>query len=127
MIVVGTGLEESIIAAAVARNGHNVLHIDTKDYYGEDWASFNFRALQEWITSHSNESKNQKTDSEEAKTSEKKEELSTSEKAIIAEQQKKSEEDSTSTKDNAEKDDPETEEADSSSVKKRGRKPKAKE
>ena len=69
----------------------------------------------------------QKTDSEEAKTSEKKEELSTSEKAIIAEQQKKSEEDSTSTKDNAEKDYPETEGADSSSVKKRGRKPKAKE
>jgi len=43
VIVIGTGLEESIVAAAVARNGHSVLHIDTKDYYGEDWASFNFR------------------------------------------------------------------------------------
>ena len=65
MIVVGTGLEESIIAAAVARNGHNVLHIDTNDYYGEDWASFNFRALQEWIISHSETSENQTTESKE--------------------------------------------------------------
>ena len=55
VIVIGTGLEESIVAAAVARNGHSVLHIDTKDYYGEDWASFNFRALQDWITSQSSE------------------------------------------------------------------------
>ena len=61
MIVIGTGLEESIVAAAVARNGHSVLHIDTKDYYGEDWASFNFRALQEWITSHSDTSENKAT------------------------------------------------------------------
>ena len=65
MIVVGTGLEESIIAAALARNGHNVLHIDTKDYYGEDWASFNFRALEEWITSHSETSQNENTESKE--------------------------------------------------------------
>ena len=69
----------------------------------------------------------QKTDTDEAKTSEKKDVLSTSEKALIAEQQKKSEEDSTSTKDATDKDDPEPEESDSSTVKKRGRKPKAKE
>ena len=31
VIVIGTGLEESIVAASVARNGHSVLHIDTKD------------------------------------------------------------------------------------------------
>ena len=61
MIVIGTGLEESIVAAAVARNGHSVLHIDTKEYYGEDWASFNFRALQDWITSKSSESAQQQT------------------------------------------------------------------
>ena len=30
VIVIGTGLEESIVAAALARNGHNVLHIDTQ-------------------------------------------------------------------------------------------------
>ena len=68
MIVIGTGLEESIVAAAVARNGHSVLHIDTKDYYGEDWASFNFRALQDWITSQSSEAaQNQTAESTESK------------------------------------------------------------
>ena len=61
VIVIGTGLEESIVAAAVARNGHSVLHIDTKDYYGEDWASFNFRALQDWITSQSSEAAQKQT------------------------------------------------------------------
>lgn len=49
VIVIGTGLEESIIAASVARNGHNILHIDTKDYYGDSWTAFNFRGIQEWI------------------------------------------------------------------------------
>ena len=49
VIVIGTGLEESIIAAASARNGHNILHIDTKDYYGESWAAFTFNGLQDWI------------------------------------------------------------------------------
>jgi RAB protein geranylgeranyltransferase component A len=51
VIVVGTGFEESIIAAAVARNGHNILHIDTKDYYGDSWAAFNFNGLQTWMKS----------------------------------------------------------------------------
>ena len=49
VIVVGTGLEESILAAAASRNGHSVLHLDTLDYYGGDWAAFNFQGLQEWI------------------------------------------------------------------------------
>lgn len=48
VIVIGTGLEESIVAASVARNGHSVLHIDTKDYYGEEWAAFNLKGIQEW-------------------------------------------------------------------------------
>ena len=48
VIVIGTGLEESIVAASVARNGHSVLHIDTKDYYGEAWAAFNLKGIQEW-------------------------------------------------------------------------------
>ena len=61
VIVIGTGLEESIVAAAVARNGHSVLHIDTKEYYGEDWASFNFRSLQDWITSQSSEAPQNQT------------------------------------------------------------------
>ena len=51
VIVIGTGLEESIVAAAVARNGHSILHIDTKDYYGGAWSAFTFTALQNWIKS----------------------------------------------------------------------------
>ena len=49
MIVVGTGLEESMVAASAARNGHSVLHVDTNDYYGETWAAFNFDGIQKWI------------------------------------------------------------------------------
>ena len=49
MIVVGTGLEESMVAASAARNGHSVLHVDTNDYYGETWAAFNFDGMQKWI------------------------------------------------------------------------------
>ena len=50
--MIGTGLEESMIAACVARNGHTVLHIDTNNYYGGEWAAFNFDGIQEWIASH---------------------------------------------------------------------------
>jgi RAB protein geranylgeranyltransferase component A len=39
VIVIGTGLAESVVSAAVARNGHTVLHIDPRDYYGGKWAT----------------------------------------------------------------------------------------
>ena len=39
VIVIGTGLAESIVAAAAARAGHSVLHLDAADYYGGDGAS----------------------------------------------------------------------------------------
>lgn len=39
VIVIGTGLAESVVSAAVARNGHSVLHIDPRDYYGGKWAT----------------------------------------------------------------------------------------
>jgi len=48
VIVIGTGLEESIVAAAAARNGHTVLHIDINDYYGNEWSAFTFDGLQKW-------------------------------------------------------------------------------
>jgi RAB protein geranylgeranyltransferase component A len=44
--VVGTGLEESIVAAAASRNGHTVLHIDSNDYYGGQWTAFTFDGIQ---------------------------------------------------------------------------------
>ena len=49
VIVVGTGLEESIVAAAAARNGHTVLHIDSNDFYGGQWSAFTLDGIQKWI------------------------------------------------------------------------------
>lgn len=42
LIVVGTGFQESVIAAAASRVGKIVLHIDGNDFYGGFWSSFNF-------------------------------------------------------------------------------------
>ncbi|XP_076274633.1 rab escort protein [Rhynchophorus ferrugineus] len=47
IIIIGTGLVESIISAAASRIGKRVLHVDTNDYYGGTWASFNLKSLQE--------------------------------------------------------------------------------
>ncbi|OPJ89645.1 rab proteins geranylgeranyltransferase component A 2-like [Patagioenas fasciata monilis] len=49
VVVIGTGLPESIIAAACARSGQSVLHVDSKNYYGGNWASFSFSGLLSWI------------------------------------------------------------------------------
>ena len=55
VVVVGTGLEESVVAAAAARLGHSVLHIDPNDYYGDAWAAFSFDGLQQWIGRNEND------------------------------------------------------------------------
>ncbi|XP_049632430.1 rab proteins geranylgeranyltransferase component A 2 [Suncus etruscus] len=49
VVIIGTGLPESILAAACSRNGQSVLHIDSKCYYGGNWASFNFPGLLSWL------------------------------------------------------------------------------
>lgn len=49
VFVCGTGLTECIIAAACARIGKTVVHIDENDYYGNQWASFSFDQLRNWI------------------------------------------------------------------------------
>ncbi|NXP44038.1 RAE2 geranylgeranyltransferase, partial [Heliornis fulica] len=48
-ICVLSGLPESIIAAACARSGQRVLHVDSRNYYGGNWASFSFSGLLSWI------------------------------------------------------------------------------
>ncbi|CAH0392848.1 unnamed protein product [Bemisia tabaci] len=53
VIVVGTGMTESIIAAAASRVGQRVLHLDSNSYYGDLWATFNFKGIEEWISSQS--------------------------------------------------------------------------
>ncbi|XP_075692723.1 rab proteins geranylgeranyltransferase component A 1 isoform X2 [Rhinoderma darwinii] len=49
VVILGTGLPESIIAAACSRIGQRVLHLDSRNYYGGNWASFTFSGLQTWI------------------------------------------------------------------------------
>ncbi|KAG8920654.1 Rab proteins geranylgeranyltransferase component A, partial [Tulasnella sp. 418] len=46
--VLGTGLAESIIAAALAKAGKRVLHLDENEYYGGDSASLALHELIEW-------------------------------------------------------------------------------
>lgn len=41
VIVLGTGLVESIVAAAASRCGKKVLHLDRNSYYGQLWATLN--------------------------------------------------------------------------------------
>ncbi|XP_014810426.1 PREDICTED: rab proteins geranylgeranyltransferase component A 1 [Calidris pugnax] len=60
VVVIGTGLPESIIAAACARSGQRVLHVDSRNYYGGNWASFSFSGLLSWIKENQ-----QKTDIDE--------------------------------------------------------------
>lgn len=49
VIVIGTGMTESILAAAASRVGKQVLHIDSNEYYGGLWSSFNLENLNKWV------------------------------------------------------------------------------
>ncbi|KAJ2849156.1 hypothetical protein IWW36_002828 [Coemansia brasiliensis] len=51
VVVLGTGLEESILASSIAEAGQTVLHIDKNPYYGGPNASFSLYQLFEWATS----------------------------------------------------------------------------
>ncbi|KAG8951980.1 Rab proteins geranylgeranyltransferase component A [Tulasnella sp. 424] len=46
--ILGTGLSESILAAALAKAGKKVLHLDENDYYGGDSASLTLLELITW-------------------------------------------------------------------------------
>ncbi|WAR12213.1 RAE1-like protein [Mya arenaria] len=52
VIVLGTGMPESIVAAAFSRIGHKVLHLDKNEHYSGDWASFNLKGIEEWAKQH---------------------------------------------------------------------------
>ncbi|KAM3869029.1 rab proteins geranylgeranyltransferase component A 1 [Diretmus argenteus] len=49
VVILGTGLAESVVAAACARVGQRVLHLDRRSYYAGNWASFTFNSLLSWI------------------------------------------------------------------------------
>ncbi|KAG8891648.1 Rab proteins geranylgeranyltransferase component A, partial [Tulasnella sp. 417] len=46
--ILGTGLSESILAAALAKAGKKILHLDENDYYGGDSASLTLLELITW-------------------------------------------------------------------------------
>ena len=52
VIVIGTGLGESMIAASLSRIGKSVLHIDRNEYYGSQWATFTFDSIIKWAEEH---------------------------------------------------------------------------
>ncbi|KAI4785345.1 hypothetical protein KUCAC02_037822, partial [Chaenocephalus aceratus] len=49
VVILGTGLAESVAAAAFSRVGQKVLHLDRRSYYAANWASFTFNALLTWV------------------------------------------------------------------------------
>ncbi|KAG1766509.1 FAD/NAD-P-binding domain-containing protein [Suillus placidus] len=49
IIVLGTGLTESITAAALSKAGFKVAHIDPNPYYGGDEASLSLDELVQWV------------------------------------------------------------------------------
>ncbi|KAG9002639.1 Rab proteins geranylgeranyltransferase component A [Tulasnella sp. JGI-2019a] len=55
--VLGTGLSQSILAAALAQGGKRVLHLDENAYYGGDSASLSLTEVVEWADSRSSASK----------------------------------------------------------------------
>ncbi|KAF9224437.1 FAD/NAD(P)-binding domain-containing protein [Gyrodon lividus] len=52
VIVLGTGLSESITAAALAKTGLKVAHIDPNVYYGADEATLTLDELVQWADAH---------------------------------------------------------------------------
>ncbi|KAJ5502661.1 GDP dissociation inhibitor [Penicillium fimorum] len=48
VIIVGTGISQSLLALALSRSGKKVLHIDRNQYYGGSDAAFSLDEAQEW-------------------------------------------------------------------------------
>ncbi|KAG0664203.1 Rab proteins geranylgeranyltransferase component A [Rhodotorula mucilaginosa] len=48
VLVAGTGLQESILAAALAKAGYSVLQLDSAPYYGTEHASLSLSELHDW-------------------------------------------------------------------------------
>uniref|UniRef100_A0A3Q2NTG6 Rab proteins geranylgeranyltransferase component A 1 n=1 Tax=Fundulus heteroclitus TaxID=8078 RepID=A0A3Q2NTG6_FUNHE len=57
IVILGTGLAESVVAAACSRVGQRVLHLDRRSYYAANWASFTFNGLLTWIQEQNEETK----------------------------------------------------------------------
>ncbi|KAM3733801.1 hypothetical protein ACB098_11G165300 [Castanea mollissima] len=53
LIVLGTGLPESVIAAAASAAGKTVLHLDPNPFYGSNYTSLSLQDLSSFLISHS--------------------------------------------------------------------------
>ncbi|KDE08982.1 hypothetical protein MVLG_00705 [Microbotryum lychnidis-dioicae p1A1 Lamole] len=49
-IIVGTGLTESVVAAALSKSGYSVLQLDQSSNYGDQWASLSLQEVSEWAS-----------------------------------------------------------------------------
>ncbi|KAF2263420.1 rab geranylgeranyl transferase escort protein-like protein [Lojkania enalia] len=48
VLVIGTGLKQSLLALALSRSGKKILHIDENAYYGGAEAAFSLQEAEEW-------------------------------------------------------------------------------
>ena len=62
VIVLGTGLCESMVAASLSRLGKSVFHLDRNSHYGGQWATFSFAGLQEYLESFEDDLSDQSND-----------------------------------------------------------------
>jgi Rab proteins geranylgeranyltransferase component A len=49
LVIEGTGLTESILAAAASWSGRKVLHVDKNTFYGSHWAALSLDQLDAWV------------------------------------------------------------------------------
>ncbi|KNG50110.1 rab geranylgeranyl transferase escort protein [Stemphylium lycopersici] len=48
VLIVGTGLQQSLLALALSRSDKKILHVDENDYYGGAEAAFSLQEAEEW-------------------------------------------------------------------------------
>ncbi|CAK9438942.1 uncharacterized protein LODBEIA_P31660 [Lodderomyces beijingensis] len=49
VLILGTGLQESILASALSWQGSSILHIDNKPYYGDSTSTLTIEQLKKWV------------------------------------------------------------------------------
>lgn len=49
VVIIGTGMVESVLAAALSWQGSSVLHIDKNDYYGDTSATLTVDQIKKWV------------------------------------------------------------------------------
>ncbi|ODV61434.1 uncharacterized protein ASCRUDRAFT_24054, partial [Ascoidea rubescens DSM 1968] len=62
VLIIGTGLVESILAASLAWQGSNVLHIDSNDYYGDTTSTLTIDQIKDWVQNVNQNDINNNTD-----------------------------------------------------------------